>query len=194
MAKGVDSQEIARLYKLLSLHGQTKDALSKSMGSWEYDIVAPYYKANMTDISAALGLVQLRRYPAMLSRRRALAAYYASALSSIGVDCLEHEGPGWKSSAHLFMAKPKNLSEKGRALLIEAMASSGVACNVHYKPLPLLTAYKDLGYSASECPNACALYRGEVTLPLYSTLKDEEAEYVAQVFARALAALHDGAC
>ena len=184
---GVDSEELYRQYMLLSLHGQSKDALSKTqLGAWEYDIVAPYYKCNMTDIAASMGLAQLRRYPEILARRRALIGLYDRALAGAPVEVLEHYGAAHASSGHLYFVRLTGRDEAFRNELIRRMAAREIATNVHYKPLPMLKAYRDMGYDIAAYPNAYAMYCNEVTLPLHTLLTDEEAAYVAQSFLEVL--------
>lgn len=183
----LDHEAVYREYQLMSLHGQSKDALSKTkLGAWEYDIVAPLYKYNMTDICAAIGLVQLKRYPELLEKRYALVRRYNELLADCGVETAPHLREGEASSCHLYLTRLIGKSEEERNAVIEAIAREGVAANVHYKPLPLLTAYKNLGFSIADYPNALAQYQNEVTLPLYSTLKLEDAERVAETLLRAL--------
>lgn len=184
---GLDGEEVYRQYQLMSLHGQSKDALAKTkLGAWEYDIEAPLYKCNMTDIMAALGLVQLRRYPELLAKRRRLTELYGSLLASRGVETAPHIREGEESSFHLYLTRLTGRGEAERNAAIEAMAREGVAANVHYKPLPLLTAYKNLGFDVRDYPNALAQYQNELTLPLYSTLTEEDAERAAGALLRAL--------
>lgn len=185
--EGIDDEYIYKQYQLLSLHGQTKDALSKNqLGSWEYDIVTPAYKCNMTDIMAAIGLVQLDRYPAMLQRRQSVIAKYNEALAELPVKVLNHKDDVHVSSGHLYLVRVNNADIEIRNKIIVKMAEKGVACNVHYKPLPLLTAYKNLGFDISDYPNAYAQYKNEITLPLYSRLTDEDVEYIVQCFKESL--------
>lgn len=180
----VPDDEVYKKVQLLSLHGQSKDALAKTkLGAWEYDVLGPWYKCNMTDIQAALGLVQLKRYEGMLERRRELIALYDSYLKSLGVESLPHQGEGYASSGHLYICRVPGVSPDERNAIIEAMAERGVATNVHYKPLPLLTAYKDLGFDIADYPRAYARFANEVTLPLHTCLTDEQAHYVASTFA-----------
>ncbi len=185
---GVDSEELYKRLQLLSLHGQSKDALAKTrLGAWEYDVVGTWYKCNMTDVAAALGLVQLDRYEGMLKRRKEIIGRYDAALAPLGVVPLPHYADGHSSSGHLYIARVPGLGEWGRNALIEAMAERGVACNVHYKPLPMMTAYKGLGYDIEDFPNAYALYADEVTLPLHTRLTDGDVEYVVGSFRDSLA-------
>lgn len=183
----LDHEAVYREYQLMSLHGQSKDALSKTkLGAWEYDIVAPLYKCNMTDICAAIGLVQLKRYPELLAKRRRLAERYNALLAGHGVETASHIRENEESSFHLYLTRLTGRGEANRNAVIEAMARERVAANVHYKPLPLLTAYKNLGFSIADYPNALAQYQNEVTLPLYSTLTEEDAERVVGTLAKAL--------
>ena len=187
---GLDSEELYRDLMLMSLHGQTKDALSKTRaGAWEYDIAFPGWKCNMTDLQAALGLAQLRRYPDLLARRRSLYERYASALSDLPLQIIEHYGEDFASSGHLMLVRLSGHGQAFRNELINRMAEAGVACNVHYKPLPLLTAYKNLGFDIADFPNAFAQFENEVTLPLHTKLADEDVDYVADAFRRVYAEL-----
>ena len=175
---GVDSEEIYRRFQLLSLHGQSKSALEKSkIGSWEYDVVGPWYKCNMTDVAAAMGLAQMRRYPEMLARRKRIVAEYDAALRPLGVETLEHYSDGRESSGHLYLTRIPGVGAEERNEIIVKMAERGVVCNVHYKPLPMLTAYKNLGFDVENYPNAYGLFVNEITLPLYSRLTDEQVAY-----------------
>ena len=186
-AGAFDSDELYRRFMLQSLHGQTKDALAKNRaGAWEYDIAFPGWKCNMTDIQAALGLAQLRRYPASLARRRAIVERYERNLGECDVELLRHYGEDFESSGHLMLVRLTGKSSAFRNALIERMADDGVATNVHYKPLPLLTAYRDLGFAIADFPNALAQFENAVTLPLHTLLSDEDVDYVAGSFKRAL--------
>lgn len=181
------SDEIYRSFMLYSLHGQTKDALSKTkVGQWEYDILLPGYKCNMTDIMAAIGLAQLRRYPSMLERRKHIVAMYNKALENMPVRVLNHYDDDHQSSGHLYLVYMLGKSVEERNRIIERMAEKNVATNVHYKPLPLLTAYKNLGFKIEDYPNAYDLYKCEITLPLHTKLTDEQAERVINTFAGVL--------
>lgn len=181
------SDEIYRFFMLYSLHGQTKDALSKTkVGQWEYDILLPGYKCNMTDIMAAIGLAQLRRYPSMLERRKHIVAMYNKALENMPVRVLNHYDDDHQSSGHLYLVYMLGKSVEERNLIIEKMAEKDIATNVHYKPLPLLTAYKNLGFKIEDYPNAYDLYKCEITLPLHTKLTDEQAERVINTFAGVL--------
>lgn len=178
---GIDDQEIYHQYQLLSLHGQSKDALAKTkLGSWEYDIVEPYYKCNMTDIMAAIGLKQLERYPEMLERRKEIIRKYDDMCDEIGVTHLEHYNDDMMSSGHLYLVRIPGISEEQRNQIIVKMAEMGVATNVHYKPLPMMTAYKKLGWNIKDFPNAYDYYHNLITLPLHTKLTDEDVEYVVE--------------
>ena len=178
----LSSEEIYRQLMLLSLHGQSKDALSKTqLGSWEYDIISPAYKCNMTDIMAALGLAQMKRYPSLLQRRKEIILKYNQLLKDEEVEYLDHYNEIHQSSGHLYLLRLIGKDESFRNELIKKMAEKGVATNVHYKPLPLLSAYKNLGFKISDFPNAFNMYKNEVTLPLHTLLSDEDIEYVVKV-------------
>ena len=177
---GLDNVLLYKQLQLLSLHGQNKDALEKSKScSWEYDIVTPSYKCNMTDITAAIGLVQLRRYSEMLRRRRELVARYDEALSGLPIQTLSHyPSPDTASNGHLYMIRLLNRSQEERNELIRQMFERGVACNVHFKPLPMMTAYQRLGFYIKDFPRAYAMFENEVTLPLNTRMTDEQQQYV----------------
>lgn len=180
---GVDNEWLYKQFQLLSLHGQSKDALAKTqLGAWEYDIVAPNFKCNMTDIMAGIGLAQLKRYPEMLRRRRELIGRYDEALKGCPVQVLEHYGADHSSSGHLYIVRLLGRDVAERNDVIVKMAERGIACNVHYKPLPMMTAYKALGFDIADYPNAYDQYRNEVTLPLHTRLTDEDAEYIISNF------------
>lgn len=180
---GVDNEDIYKQFMLLSLHGQSKDALAKTkLGAWEYDIVGPYYKCNMTDIMAAIGIVQLKRYPDMLVRRKDIIERYTEGISSEDVECLTHYGKDFASSGHLMLVRLLGKDEEDRNELITKLAEAGVATNVHYKPLPMHTAYKNLGFDIKDFPNAYEMYCNEITLPLHTCLTDEQVEYVIKQF------------
>ena len=184
---GIDNDEIYRQLQLLSLHGQSKDALAKTkLGAWEYDIVGTYYKCNMTDVAAAIGLKQLERYPSMLKRRKEIIERYDAALRPLGVKTLDHYTEKWESSGHLYLTRIPGITVEERNEIITKMAERGVACNVHYKPLPMHTAYQKLGFSISDYPNAYAHYANEITLPLHTCLTDEDVEYVIECFRETL--------
>ena len=176
---GIDDEWLYKQYQLLSLHGQSKDALAKTqLGAWEYDIVAPDYKCNMTDISAAIGLVQIRRYAELLHRRRQIVERYNEALKDCNVQVLNHYGDDHQSSGHLYLVRLLGKDSEYRNEVIRKMAERGIACNVHYKPLPMMTAYKNLGFDIKDYPNAYRQFENEVTLPLHTRLTDEDVEYV----------------
>lgn len=180
---GVDNEEIYRQFMLLSLHGQSKDALAKTkLGAWEYDIAGPYYKCNMTDIMAAIGLAQLKRYPGLLARRKAIIKKYTDGIEADDVECLKHYGENYASSGHLMLVRLLGKGETERNELITKLAEAGVAANVHYKPLPMHTAYKNFGFDIKDFPNSYEMYKGEITLPLHTCLTDEQAEYVIEQF------------
>lgn len=177
----LDDDEIYRQYMLLSLHGQNKDALSKTKaGAWEYDIIYPAYKCNMTDITAALGISQLSRYDDLLARRREITEIYNSGLKELKVQTLPHITQKSKSSCHLYMTRLLDKNEKFRNKFIENMASAGIPTNVHYKILPMFTAYKNIGFNIKDFPNAYEMYTNEVTLPLHTLLKNEEIYYILE--------------
>ena len=168
-----------RLSQLYSLHGQNKDALAKTqLGSWEYDVIGPWYKCNMTDIMAGIGLAQLSRYQGMLERRRQIIGVYDNALKDLPVAVLNHYGPNFAGSGHLYLTRLLGRTDQERREVIVKMAERGIACNVHYKPLPMMTAYKALGFDIKDFPNAYHLFENEVTLPLHTRLTDEDVEYV----------------
>lgn len=176
---GVDDEEIYHKLQLLSLHGQSKDALAKTrLGAWEYDVVGTWYKCNMTDVAAAIGLAQFRRYPAMLARRREIVAKYDAAFRPLGVKTLDHITDEYVSSCHLYITRLPGVSYAERGEIINEMAERGIACNVHYKPLPMHTAYKSMGFDIKDYPNAYDYFANEITLPLHTCLTDEEIDYV----------------
>ena len=180
---GIDNEELYHRLQLLSLHGQSKDALAKTqLGAWEYDIVGPWYKCNMTDIMAALGLVQMKRYPALLARRREIIERYDAAFKPLGVEVLNHYTDEHLSSGHLYLTRVPGASLEERQAIIVAMAERGIATNVHYKPLPMMTAYKQLGFDITDFPNAYAHFVNEVTLPLHTRLTDEEVDYIIEQY------------
>lgn len=182
---GIDSEEIYKTFMLLSLHGQSKDALAKMKpGSWQYDIIYPAYKCNMTDIMASLGLGQLQRYPQILKRRREVIEIYDKGLSDCNVDVLKHFGDDFSSSGHLYIVRLVGKDESYRNKVIEKMAERGIATNVHYKPLPMHTAYKKLEFDIKDFPNAFNMYKNEITLPLHTLLTDEQVEYVVEELRR----------
>ena len=180
---GVDNESLYKQFQLLSLHGQNKDALAKTrLGAWEYDIVAPYYKCNMTDVMAGIGLAQLKRYPEMLYRRRQIIERYNEGLKGRDVQVLDHFGDDHSSSGHLYLVRLLGEDVEYRNAVIERMAERGIACNAHYKPLPMMTAYKNLGFDIVDYPNAYNQYHNEITLPLHTSLTDEDVEYVISNF------------
>ena len=180
---GIDEDELYHMAQLYSLHGQSKDALAKTkLGAWEYDIVGPWYKCNMTDIMAALGLVQLKRYPALLERRREIIRRYDEAFRPLGIEVLNHYSEQHQSSGHLYITRIPGADTERRQEIIVKMAEQGIATNVHYKPLPMMTAYKNLGFDIADYPNAYARFANEITLPLHTCLTDEELQYVIDNF------------
>ena len=180
---GIDDEWIYKQFQLLSLHGQNKDALAKTkLGSWEYDIVAPNYKCNMTDVMAGIGLAQFRRYPEMLRRRRQIIEKYNEGLKECDVRLLSHYSDNHSSSGHLYLVRLIGKTVEERNEVIAKMAERGIACNVHYKPLPMMTAYRNLGFDIADYPNAYAQYENEVTLPLHTRLSDEDVDYVISNF------------
>lgn len=184
---GIDNEWIYKQFQLLSLHGQNKDALAKTqLGAWEYDIVAPNYKCNMTDIMAAIGLMQLKRYPEMLVRRREIITRYNEGLKDLPVEVLNHYDEDHSSSGHLYLVRLIGKDVEYRNEVINEMAKRGIACNVHYKPLPMMTAYKNLGFDIKDYPNAYNQYRNEISLPLHTCLTDAEVDYVIENFVEIL--------
>lgn len=181
--EGIDNDALYHEFQLLSLHGQSKDALAKTqLGAWEYDIVYPAYKCNMTDIMAAIGLVQMKRYPAMLLRRRQLISRYDEVMAECNVSVLDHYNDSYQSSGHLYLARLSGKDSSFRNSVITEMANRGIACNVHYKPLPMMTAYKALGFNINDYPNAYRQFENEVTLPLHTLLTDEQVEFMLNNF------------
>lgn len=177
---GIDNEELYKEFMLLALHGQSKDALAKlKPGAWEYDIVAPNYKCNMTDIMASLGLVQLKRYKEILKRRKEIIELYDRLLKNTDTTSLQHYGEDFSSCGHLYLLRINGQDEIFRNKVIEKMAVKGISTNVHYKPLPMLTAYKNLGFDIKNYPNAFEMYKNEVTLPLHTLLSNEEVKYIA---------------
>lgn len=176
---GIDDNETYDILQHLSLHGQSKDAISKeNFGSWEYDIIGTWYKCNMTDIMAGIGLAQLERYEGMLERRKACIEKYDAALKPLGVQTLEHFNKDYTSNGHLYITRIPGISDEQRREIIIKMAEAGITTNVHYKPLPMMTAYKNLGFDIADYPNARAFYENEITLPLYSKLTEEDVDYI----------------
>lgn len=188
--EGIDDEEIYHKLQLLSLHGQSKDALAKTkLGAWEYDIIAPWYKCNMTDIMAGIGLAQFQRYEGMLKRRREIIEKYDAAFKPLGLEGLPHYTETHNSSGHLYITRIPGITAEQRQEIIEKMAEAGIACNVHYKPLPMMTSYKDMGFDINEYPNAYERFVNEVTLPLHTKLTDEEVEYIITKY-RQIVRLH----
>jgi dTDP-4-amino-4,6-dideoxygalactose transaminase len=182
---GLDDDWLYKQFMLYSLHGQSKDALAKNQrGAWEYDIIYPAYKCNMTDILAGFGLMQLSRYEGLMERRKGIIKMYDRALLPLGVKSLQHYGEGFISSGHLYLTRIPEIGEAERNEIIIKMAEVGVACNVHYKPLPMFTAYKNLGFYIKDYPNAFNMYKNEITLPLHAQLSDEDLEYVCESLKR----------
>lgn len=181
--EGISDDLIYKEIQLLSLHGQSKDALAKTqLGAWEYDIISPAYKCNMTDIMAAIGLVQMKRYPALLERRKQIIGMYNDALKDCNVQVLDHYNDTHQSSGHLYLVRLLGRDSEYRNNVITEMAKRGIACNVHYKPLPMMTAYKTLGFDIKDYPNAYAQFCNEITLPLHTKLTDEMVEYLVENF------------
>ena len=180
---GIDNEEMYHQYQLYSLHGQSKDALAKTqIGAWEYDIIGPWYKCNMTDIMAAIGLRQLDRYPTLLERRKEIIKKYDEACDELGVVHLHHYGEDFVSSGHLYLTRIPGVSDEQRREIITKLAERGVNTNVHYKPLPMMTAYKNMGWDIKDFPNAYAYYENLITLPLHTKLSDEDVKYVTENF------------
>ncbi|WP_288174757.1 DegT/DnrJ/EryC1/StrS family aminotransferase [Sporofaciens musculi] len=179
--EGIDDEELYQLIQLYSLHGQSKDALAKTqIGAWEYDIIAPWYKCNMTDIMAAIGIGQMRRYPRLLKKRKEIIEKYNAAFKSLDIEVLPHYTDDYQSSGHLYITRIPGIGKEQRQDIIGKMAEAGIATNVHYKPLPMMTGYKKLGFSIDDYPNSYDRYVNEITLPLHSKLTDEEIEYVCK--------------
>ncbi|AMR05301.1 DegT/DnrJ/EryC1/StrS family aminotransferase [Bacillus thuringiensis] len=180
---GLDDEWVYQQFMLYSLHGQSKDALAKTQkGAWEYDIVYPAYKCNMTDIMAAIGLVQLDRYESLMGRRREIIEMYDKELLPYGIQSLKHYGDDFSSSGHLYLARIPGIEESERNKIIIELAEMGIASNVHYKPLPMFTAYKNLGFDIKNYPNAFNMYKNEITLPLHTRLTNEEVKYITDTF------------
>jgi len=180
---GIDDDELYHQYQLFSLHGQNKDALAKTkLGAWEYDIIGPWYKCNMTDIMAAIGLRQLDRYPDILSRRKQIVSRYDAAMDELGISHLIHYGKDYSSSGHLYLVRIPGIGPTQRNEIIEKIAQRGVATNVHYKPLPMMTGYQSFGWNIQDFPNAYDYYHNLITLPLHTLLSDEDVDYVIQQF------------
>ena len=182
---GIDDENIYHQLQLLSLHGQSKDALAKTkLGAWEYDIVGPWYKCNMTDIMAGIGLSQLKRYPSLLKRRRTIIERYDEAFKLLGIKTLPHYTEEYQSSGHLYLTWIPGITLEQRQEIITKMAETGVVCNVHYKPLPMMTAYKNMGFDIADYPNAYKQFENEITLPLHTKLTDEDVEYVIEQYSK----------
>lgn len=181
---GVDNETIYHQYQLLSLHGQSKDALAKTqLGAWEYDIVGPWYKCNMTDVVAGIGLAQMKRYSGLLSRRKEIITTYDAAFRPLGIETLNHYTSEHQSSGHLYITRVPGITLEQRNEIIIKMAEEEIACNVHYKPLPMMTAYKNLGFTIVDYPNAYQRFANEITLPLHTKLTDEEVNYIIKKYA-----------
>lgn len=177
--EGIDDVELYKQYQLYSLHGQSKDALSKTqLGAWEYDIVGPWFKCNMTDIQAAIGLKQLERYPALLQRRLEIINHYDKALDQLDILHLKHSGEDFQGSGHLYLSRIPGADESKRNSIITKLAEEGIATNVHYKPLPMMTSYKLMGFDINDFPNAFDYYSNEISLPIHTKLLDEEVAYI----------------
>ncbi|MBR4492190.1 MAG: DegT/DnrJ/EryC1/StrS family aminotransferase, partial [Bacteroidales bacterium] len=178
---GIDNEALYKHFQLLSLHGQNKDALAKTKsGAWEYDIISPYYKCNMTDVMAGIGLAQFRRYPALLARRRQIVEAYDAAFKALPLQLLDHYGTDHASSGHLYLTRLLGKTLEERNAVVGKMAERGIACNVHYKSLPMMTAYKALGFDIKDYPNAYNQFVNEITLPLHTRLSDEDVAYVIE--------------
>lgn len=184
---GIDDEAMYKQFMLYSLHGQSKDALAKNQkGAWEYDIVYPAYKCNMTDILAGFGLIQLSRYEGLMERRREIIEMYDKALLPLGITSLIHYGDNFSSTGHLYLARIPGASEEERNQIILKMADDGIATNVHYKPLPMFTAYKNLGFDIKNYPNAFNMYKNEITLPLHTLLSDKDVKYIIDSLKKAM--------
>lgn len=182
---GIDDEEIYHQLQLYSLHGQNKDALAKTkLGAWEYDIKGTWYKCNMTDVHAGIGLAQLSRYDEILKRRKEIITRYDNAFRPLGVKTLNHYTENHESSGHLYITRVPNITLEQRQEIIIKMAEAGIACNVHYKPLPMMTAYINLGFNIKDYPNSYEQFKNEITLPLHTCLTDEDIEYVIEIYTR----------
>ena len=183
--EGIDDEDIYKKLQLFSLHGQSKDALAKvQLGAWEYDVLGTWYKCNMTDVAAAIGLAQFERYPAMLEKRKRIVTKYDAAFKPLGIAAPSHYTDKYESSYHLYMTRIPGISETERNEIITKMAEAGISCNVHYKPLPMFTAYKKLGFDIANYPNAYDFYKNEITLPLHTLLTDDEVEYIIKSYSK----------
>ena len=182
---GINDEDIYIQIQLFSLHGQSKDALAKTqLGAWEYDVVGPWYKCNMTDVAAGIGLGQMKRYKDLLLRRKEIITRYDNAFKPLGIKVLDHYTKAYKSCGHLYITRIPNIKLEQRPEIIVKMAEEGVVCNVHYKPLPMMTAYRNLGFNINDYPNAYKLFENEITLPLHTCLSDEDVEYVIEKFTK----------
>lgn len=181
--EGIDNETLYHQYQLLSLHGQSKDALAKTqLGAWEYDIIGPWYKCNMTDVVAGIGLAQMKRYKGLLARRKEIIGKYDVAFKPLGIELLTHYTDYYSSSGHLYITRVPGITSEQRNDIIIKMSERGVACNVHYKPLPMMTAYKNLGFDIKDYPNAYKRFENEITLPLHTRLTDEKIDYVIECY------------
>ena len=182
---GIPNEEIYHQLQLYSLHGQSKDALAKTqLGAWEYDIIAPWYKCNMTDIMAGIGLAQLKRYTEILKRRKEIIERYDAAFKPLGIQVLPHYTDKYQSSGHLYITRIPGITLRQRQEIITKMANAGIACNVHYKPLPMMTAYKNMGFDIKDYPNAYNQFENEITLPLHTKLTNEDIEYITEWYGK----------
>ncbi len=183
--QGIDDEDIYHQLQLLSLHGQSKDALAKTkFGSWEYDIKGTWYKCNMTDVAAGIGLGQMKRYEGILKRRKEIIEKYDKAFKELGVQTLNHYSEDYQSSGHLYITRISGINLEQRQEIIEKMAEEGIACNVHYKPLPMMTAYNNMGFDIKDYPNAYKQFENEITLPLHTSLTNEDVDYVIEKYIR----------
>lgn len=184
---GIDNEEIYHKYQLLSLHGQSKDAFAKTqLGAWEYDIEGTWYKCNMTDVTAAIGLAQMKRYKDLLERRKGIIEKYDKDFLPLGIEVLTHYNCEYQSSGHLYITRVPGIAQEQRQGIIVKMAEKGIVCNVHYKPLPMMTAYKNMGFNIMDYPNAYKCFINEITLPLHTRLTDDEVEYVKETYKMSL--------
>lgn len=187
---GIDNEEIYHKYQLLSLHGQSKDALAKTqLGAWEYDIIGTWYKCNMTDVIAGIGLAQMQRYPELLKRRKEIIERYDNAFKPIGIEVLPHYTDVHQSSGHLYITRVPGISLEERQEIIVKMAEQGISCNVHYKPLPMMTAYKEKGFDIKFYPNAYDHFANEITLPLHTKLSDDDVEYIIDHYSKIVSSI-----
>lgn len=185
--EGIDNEEIYHQYQLLSLHGQSKDALAKTqLGAWEYDIIGPWFKCNMTDVIAGIGLGQMKRYRKLLARRKEIITKYDTAFKELGIKVLNHYTDEHQSSGHLYITRTPGITLEQRQEIIVKMAEAGIACNVHYKPLPMMTAYKKIGFNIKNYQNAYKQFENEITLPLHTKLTDEEVYYIIEHFKKSI--------